>query len=91
MENDEKGIYKSEGQIRFKIEKFSEFSQAQVGTERQSDLVFVRGLPWHILVINREYKRFRHLDYFLSGTADNSGFILLDFQNLMNDIHLKID
>ena len=76
MEIDEKDDFKLKGQIRFKVEKFSEFALAPVGTRRQSNVIFVRGLPWQIQVVNLEYKQIKYLGYFLYCNADNSGYMV---------------
>ena len=76
MENAEKDDFKLEGQILLKIEKLSEFAQAPNETERQSDAVLVRGLPWRILVMNSElFGEARYLSYNLQCNADNPGSI----------------
>ena len=82
MESAENNASKSEGQILFKIEKLSEFARAPVETERLSEVVFVRGLPWRILAVNRRNNvqrrlltpgQLKCLGYFLQCNVDNPG------------------
>ena len=63
--------FKPNGHITFKIEEFSKFAIEGPESLRQSELVYIRGLPWKIEVRPKEKGRF--LGFFLLCNTENKG------------------
>ncbi|KAL3091799.1 hypothetical protein niasHS_004515 [Heterodera schachtii] len=76
-ENEEKfdlNPNKSNGTIEIEIGKLSEFAREIIGSERSSETVFVKGIPWKILAIIEidEKSNEKWLGFYLWCTASQS-------------------
>ncbi|KAK0397665.1 hypothetical protein QR680_002208 [Steinernema hermaphroditum] len=80
MESEDSDKYKPEGTLSLDIENFTDFMKGSPeGSQRLSNQVYVRGLPWRILAIPREFRPNMHdtkrsaraLGFFLQCNGDS--------------------
>ncbi|TMS37211.1 hypothetical protein L596_004188 [Steinernema carpocapsae] len=80
LEADDADKYKPEGTLTLDIPHFTDFMRSHgEGTQRLSNQVYVRGLPWRILAIPREFRQSvqdkrpaaRALGFFLQCNGDS--------------------